>query len=64
MMVVVFLALRDAYTCLQQQVAEGVIVFCTKSGDRFVEDEVHEGSPVAIKKQEKRTPCRGSFPCG
>ena len=63
MMVVACFALRDAYTCLQQQGAEGVVVFCTKKGDGFVEDEVH-GILLSNKKQEKRTPCRGSFPCG
>ena len=61
MMTIAFLALRDAYTCLQQQVAEGVVVFCAKERDGFVEDEVH-GFLLITKKQEKRTPCRGTFP--
>ena len=63
MMVVAFLALRDAYTCPQQQVAEGVVVFGAKERDGFVEDEVHEGSPDN-KKAGETNPGRGSFPCG
>ena len=61
MMTAAFFALCDAYTCLQQQVAEGVVVFCAKERDGFVEDEVH-GFLLITKKQEKRTLCRGTFP--
>ena len=62
-MITACFALRDAYTCLQQQVAEGVVVFGAKERDGFVEDEVH-GFLLITKKQEKQTPCRGGFPCG
>ena len=59
MMNIAFLALRDAYPCPQQQVAEGVVVFGAKERDGFVEDEVHEGSPDN-KKAGETNPVQGN----
>ena len=61
MMTAAFFALCDAYTCPQQQVAEGVVVFGAKERDGFVEDEVHEGSPDN-KKAGETNPRQGKFP--